>query len=167
MAGKKEEKSFYIDRKGYPRYKDTGELVHRKVAAKKVGGPIYKGNVVHHKDGNKRNFRRDNIQVMSRSEHSKLHYKQRINKSIESTKSSEERCFIATVAYGTPFAPEINVLRKWRDEGLTTNKSGRLFVKFYYIISPRVAKFISKSVLLKRGVQLILKPLINHLKRQS
>ena len=104
---------------------------------------------------------------MSGSKHSKLHYKERRKRSIESTKSSEGRCFIASAAYGTPFAPEINVLRKWKDEGLTTNKSGRLFVKFYYNISPPVAKFISKSTFLKKGVRLILEPFINHLKRQS
>ena len=166
MAGKKKERNFYIDEKGYPRFKDTNEYVHRKVAAKKIGGLIYRGNVVHHKDGNKRNFRRDNLQVMSGSEHSKLHYRERRNSSNESTKSSKGRCFIATAAYGTPCAPEINVLRKWRDEGLTTNKSGQLFVKFYYIISPPVAKFISKSALLKKGVRLILKPFINHLSKE-
>ncbi len=168
MTGKKKkERNIYIDEKGYPRFKDTRELVHRKVAAKKIGGTIYRENVVHHKDGNKRNFRRDNLQVMSRSKHSKHHYRERRNRFIESRKSSDGRCFIATAAYGTPFAPEINVLRKLRDDRLITNNGGRLFVKFYYIISPPVAKFISKSALLKRGVRLILKPFIDYLKRQS
>ena len=54
-------KRIYIDKKGYPRYSDTDELVHRKVAEKKVGGPIYRDRVVHHKDGNKRNFRPENL----------------------------------------------------------------------------------------------------------
>lgn len=70
----------YIDKKGYPRYKDTNRLVHIIVAMKKIGGRIFSGNVVHHKDGNKTNFRASNLQVMSRSEHSKLHAKQRKSK---------------------------------------------------------------------------------------
>jgi len=67
----------FKDKKGYPRYKDSKKLVHRAVASKKVGGKLYKGRVVHHKDGNKSNFRRSNLQVMSRKSHSKLHAKKR------------------------------------------------------------------------------------------
>lgn len=67
----------FKDKKGYPRYKKSKKLVHRAVAAKKVGGKIGKGRVVHHKDGNKSNFRRSNLRVMSRSSHSRLHSKKR------------------------------------------------------------------------------------------
>ena len=67
----------YIDPKGYPRWKDSGKLVHRTVAANIVGGYIFPGMVVHHIDGNKRNFRKSNLWIMSRSEHSRLHSKQR------------------------------------------------------------------------------------------
>jgi hypothetical protein len=66
---------WFKDKKGYPRDKKDGELVHRKVARKKVGGFLFPGTVVHHKDGNKSNFRKNNLQVMSRSSHSKLHAK--------------------------------------------------------------------------------------------
>ncbi len=69
--------NFYIDSKGYPRWKDSNILVHRTVAAKKVGGKIYPNNVVHHIDGNKRNFRKENLWVMSRSDHAKLHFLER------------------------------------------------------------------------------------------
>jgi len=67
----------YIDKKGYPRYKDTGKLVHRAVAEKMIGGKIGKKRIVHHKDGNKRNFRKSNLTVMSNKEHSRLHAKLR------------------------------------------------------------------------------------------
>jgi hypothetical protein len=63
----------YKDKKGYPRWKDSGRLVHRDVASNMLGGPIGKGRVVHHKDGNKSNFRKSNLTVMSRKEHSSLH----------------------------------------------------------------------------------------------
>ena len=67
----------YIDKKGYKRYKNSGKSVHRYVASRKVGGKIGKGRVVHHRDGNKRNNRRSNLQVMKRSSHSQLHSRKR------------------------------------------------------------------------------------------
>ena len=70
-------RKFYYDEKGYPRWRDTRELVHRTVAAKKIGGKIYPGLVVHHKDGNPHNFRKDNLAIMKRSQHSGLHRRKR------------------------------------------------------------------------------------------
>ena len=69
--------NFYIDKKGYPRWKNSRLLVHRTVAAKKVGGKIFSGFVVHHIDGNKRNFRPSNLWSMSRGAHSRFHYQAR------------------------------------------------------------------------------------------
>ena len=65
------------DRKGYPRWKDSGKLVHRTVASNMVGGPIGRDRVVHHKDGDKSNFRKSNLVVMKRSAHSRLHTKKK------------------------------------------------------------------------------------------
>jgi hypothetical protein len=45
----------YVDEKAYRRFRDSGKLVHRWVAEKKVGGRIGPGRVVHHRDGNKMN----------------------------------------------------------------------------------------------------------------
>ena len=67
----------YVGKKGYKRFANSGKSVHRYVASKKVGGKIGKGRVVHHKDGNKLNNRRSNLQAMGRSSHSKLHAKKR------------------------------------------------------------------------------------------
>jgi len=63
----------FIDENGYPRWKDSKGLVHRTVAANMVGGWIFPGMVVHHIDGNKRNFRKNNLWIMSRSAHARLH----------------------------------------------------------------------------------------------
>jgi hypothetical protein len=62
---------FYYDKKGYPRWRDSDKLVHRTVAKPKPG------QVTHHIDGNPKNFRRNNLENMSRSEHSTLHAKKR------------------------------------------------------------------------------------------
>ena len=67
----------YKDKKGYPRWSDSGKLVHRTVASNMLGGSIGKGRVVHHKDGHKSNFRKSNLTVMSRSVHSSLHTKKK------------------------------------------------------------------------------------------
>ncbi len=61
----------------------------------------------------------------------------------------DDFCFIATAAYGTPAAVEINVLRRFRDEYLRTGSYGNDFIKFYYENSPPVARFISEHEILR------------------
>lgn len=51
-----------------------GRHAHRVVAEEKIGRPLEKGEVVHHKDENKLNNDPDNLEVLeSQSEHAKLH----------------------------------------------------------------------------------------------
>ena len=57
-------------------------------------------------------------------------------------------CFIATAAYGTDTAHEIDILREFRDEVLLTNSLGAQFVSFYYRTSPPIADFISQHAIL-------------------
>jgi len=70
------------------------------------------------------------------------------------------RCFIATAAYGTPMAGEIQVLRDFRDKYLMTNPPGRLFVAAYYKLSPPVATFIADHDSLRAGIRIGLTPLL-------
>lgn len=69
-------------------------------------------------------------------------------------------CFIATAAYGTPMAGEIQILREFRDEYLLTNRPGRAFVDFYYRTSPPIARFITDHPGLKPMVRTALVPAI-------
>lgn len=48
-------------------------------------------------------------------------------------------CFIATAVYGDPCCNEVRVLRSFRDKKLQSNCLGRVFVKTYYIVSPKIA----------------------------
>ncbi|HUW44693.1 MAG TPA: CFI-box-CTERM domain-containing protein [Dehalococcoidia bacterium] len=59
------------------------------------------------------------------------------------------RCFIATAAYGTPMAGEIQILREFRDEYLLTNPAGQALVGLYYRVSPPMAEFITEHPSLK------------------
>ena len=57
----------------YPRFK-SGVLVHRHVAAKKLGRKLKPSEEVHHKDRNTRNFSPSNLQVFpTRAAHRKQH----------------------------------------------------------------------------------------------
>jgi hypothetical protein len=62
-------------------------------------------------------------------------------------------CFIATAAYGTSTAEQIDVLRDFRDVVLLESIPGSLFVSLYYQFSPPVADFIAGNQLLRNVVR--------------
>jgi hypothetical protein len=64
---------WFVDSKGYRRFSDSGELVHRWVAEKKLGS-LWDGAVVHHKDRDKLNNDPKNLWVFpNQSKHAKTH----------------------------------------------------------------------------------------------
>ncbi|MCL0042706.1 PKD domain-containing protein, partial [Thermodesulfovibrionales bacterium] len=69
-------------------------------------------------------------------------------------------CFIATAAFGTPLAEEIDILREFRDEYLLTNELGQRFVAFYNRHSPALAEFIAEREAAKKVVRVALWPLV-------
>jgi hypothetical protein len=73
---------------------------------------------------------------------------------------SGDGCFIATAAYGTPMAEEIQILREFRDEYLLTNPLGQALVGLYYRISPPIAEFITEHPSLKPVVRAGLAPVV-------
>lgn len=76
------------------------------------------------------------------------------------TSTLTEWCIIATVAYGTPMAEEVKILREFRDEYLLTNQPGRDFVNLYYKMSPPIARFIYDHPSLKPIVRAGLVPAV-------
>ena len=71
----------------------------------------------------------------------------------ESEQEKKGGCFIATACYGSYAAPEVLVLRQFRDEVLLDSKAGRAFVQLYYTVSPPIARFILKREKLKECVR--------------
>jgi hypothetical protein len=69
-------------------------------------------------------------------------------------------CCTATVAYGTPMAQEIGILRQFRDEYLLTNQVGKTLADIYYDVSPPIAEFITEHPSLKPIVRAGLMPAV-------
>ncbi len=70
-------------------------------------------------------------------------------------------CFIATAAYGTPMAEEIDVLRDFRDQVLLQNSLGSQLVALYYQTSPPLADFIAEREVLRTLVrELLVDPVV-------
>ncbi len=69
-------------------------------------------------------------------------------------------CFIATAAYGSPMAKEIQVLREFREQVLRPNAAGRWFIDRYERYSPPAAEYIAKHPRLRATVRLLLRPLV-------
>jgi len=76
-------------------------------------------------------------------------------------------CLIATAAYGSELAPQVQQLRELRDGKLLQTESGTSFMKsfnqFYYSFSPTVADWERESPVFKEAVQITLTPMISSL----
>jgi hypothetical protein len=70
------------------------------------------------------------------------------------------RCFIATAAYGSTLAPQVQLLREFRDKYLLTNSAGQVFVRVYYAVSPPVAEVIRSSQVLRAILRAALVPVL-------
>jgi glucose/arabinose dehydrogenase len=69
-------------------------------------------------------------------------------------------CFIATAAYGSPLAMEIQILRDFRDRYLLTNVPGRLVVAAYYQVSPPLARWIATHDPIRVALRGSLRPIV-------
>lgn len=73
-------------------------------------------------------------------------------------------CYIATMAYGSYDAPEVLVLRRFRDEKLSKTFLGRVFVANYYAFSPLLVKFVKKTGIAEKFIRKKLDGFVNRLK---
>jgi hypothetical protein len=69
-------------------------------------------------------------------------------------------CFIATAAYGSYSASQVQALRKFRDQYLLTNTVGKTFVGWYYTYGPRGAQILNEHPEWKPVVRAALLPAV-------
>jgi hypothetical protein len=74
------EKPITREYNGYIQFLDKNykwKFLHRDIAEKKVGGDIWPGRVVHHRNGNKKNNDPSNLRIMREDDHLALHERYR------------------------------------------------------------------------------------------
>ena len=77
---------------------------------------------------------------------------------------NSEGCYIATAVYGSYDCPEVWVLRRFRDYYLKQSCAGRLFVKLYYAVSPKLVQWFATDHRFISISRRILDKLVSHLK---
>src|SRR6266566_1613898 len=82
-------------------------------------------------------------------------------RSFEPRPSSTSDCLIATAAFGTPWAAEIDGLRRFRDTVLMPTRPGRAAVWLYYAASPEPAGWVARH----HGLARMLRPIFGALSR--
>ena len=82
-------------------------------------------------------------------------------------KYNDGGCLIATAAFGSELAPQVQLLREIRDNIVLQTKSGSIFMtgfnQFYYSFSPAVADYERDNTTFKEAVKLTLTPLLTSL----
>jgi hypothetical protein len=81
--------------------------------------------------------------------------------------SSGGGCLIATAAYGSEMAPQVQLLREIRDNQLMNTESGSAFMsgfnELYYTFSPYIADMEREHPMFKESVKLAITPMISTL----
>ncbi len=71
------------------------------------------------------------------------------------TEGDKKACFVATAACG-PDAPEVEALRSFRDTVLVNHRAGRAFIRGYWRVGPRLARWIEPWKIARRLVRTLL-----------
>ena len=75
-----------------------------------------------------------------------------------------DACFIATAAYGSLMANDVEQLRHFRDAYLSRSVLGELAVETYYTFGPPVAGVVGESDLLRASARAAIAPIVDRLR---
>ena len=82
-------------------------------------------------------------------------------------KSSGGGCLIATAAFGSELAPQVQFLREIRDNTVLQTQAGSTFMtgfnQFYYSFSPTIADYERENVAFKETVKIAITPMLTSL----
>jgi len=107
--------------------------------------------------------------TISESSHQNVHVIDNSNDEIKEDidESTGGGCLIATAAYGSEMAPQVQFLREIRDGKIMATESGTAFMtgfnQFYYSFSPAVADYERDNPMFKEAVKVTLTPLLTSL----
>jgi len=73
-------------------------------------------------------------------------------------------CFIATAVYGSDRAPQVEILRLFRDTQLLPSRLGRSAVELYYRVAPPIADVVSRNLILAKSVRITLNVIVSILR---
>ena len=71
-----------------------------------------------------------------------------------------DACFVATAAYGSVMAADVQMLRHMRDSVLRKSVLGELAIETYYTFGPAVAGVVGESELLRATAREALEPIV-------
>jgi len=74
-------------------------------------------------------------------------------------------CFVATAAYRDPFHPDVVFLRAFRDEWLVDRAWGRVFIKVYWQVGPRMAGPVRRNLRLGRQSKVMISGIVRILQK--
>lgn len=81
--------------------------------------------------------------------------------------ASGGKCYIATAVYGSYDCPQVWVLRRYRDESLLPTWYGRLFVKVYYAVSPKLIRLFGTYKWFNNFWRGYMDNMVNRLRREG
>ena len=80
------------------------------------------------------------------------------------TSSGGGGCYIATMAYGSYDHPQVLELRRFRDEVLNKTVGGKLFIKAYYFVSPKLVSVLKNQKTINLFIRKALNQFIKNIK---
>ena len=109
----------------------------------------------------------DNVPVISTATFEVVEKGEGVTQEDQVAEEKKGGCLIATAAFGSEMAPQVQLLREIRDNTVLQTESGTSFMtgfnQFYYLFSPAIADYERENPVFKEAVKLSLTPLLTSL----